>query len=218
MYFTYNKPDKENRINWYEINVNAFIDEWFKKNFEKFGSFRNINSDKCLYEDYLYKTLLDEISKIDDTSIFDGTSIYFEYPFAFYQDEWQLNSNTSMPVLIDNSFDMRLPRKGQQYCNRHDLIHKCEEIISRNLLRFYTNKSIYKKDYIARFGLTKYRIESVSDDFKNLVKEKPQNNHFAYYVDNTWVSWTEIRGSEYNELCDWDEVTLEWIYKREDIW
>jgi hypothetical protein len=218
LYFTFDKPEKNDRINWFEVNVDNFIEEWFKQNHEQFGTNRNFTSDKCLYEIYLYKPLLEEISKIDHAYLFKDSTIYFEYPFAFYHNEWQLDSKTRMPILKDDTFDTKLPRKGKQYSTRDDLISKCEDIIGRHLTRFYSNKSNYKKDYISKYGLTKYRIESVSDDFKNLVKEKPLNNHFAYYVDNTWVSWTEIRGSEYNELCDWDEINLEWIYKREDIW
>lgn len=204
LYFTFNQPSAKNRINWYDINLNSF---------KKFAS-----SDKFLYDIYLFNEMLEEISTIDNTYIYEGSSIYFEYPFAFYQNEWKLDSNTKVPVLINSQFDPIIPRSGKVYNNRQELIDKCEKIIESHLLRFESNKDIYKKDYISRFGLSQYKIESVRKDFKEIVKKDPESNHFSYYVDNTWVSWTEIRGSEYNELCDWDEINLKWVYTTEQIW
>ncbi|HHX67962.1 MAG TPA: leucine-rich repeat protein [Gallicola sp.] len=213
LYFTFNKPDNGYSIIWYSINISTFIDDWFKQNNEKFRFIRNIDSDNCLFEVYLYKPLLDDIRKIDREYIFHDSNISFMYPFIYYKEDWQFDPQDGSPKLIGEISEKELSDNSVKFI-RKELVCKCEEILQSHLIRFYSNKQIYKSEYIKDLGILNYKVNSVRKDFLEFVKDDPNKDYHEYYVDNTWVSWTEIRGDEWHEICKWNANDLEWHYER----
>lgn len=217
LFFTYEKSIANDNIDWYSINFKDFINDWIKHNQEEY-QFSNTISDKCLIDDHLYEPIFDEIKKVDKLSYRFGNFIYFHYPFAFYKNDWRYDIENNKPKLVISSDGDYIFGYYKDFINREALVQKCDEIFSNNLKRYHLNKINYKKDYIRRYGIYEYKKNSISDNFRELFIEDPHKKGYSYYVDNTWVSWTEIRGSEYNEICKWNNETLEWEYDCERIW
>lgn len=217
LYFTYEKSIAKDKINWYSINIKDYIDYWFHHNQEKY-KFSRRDSDKCLIDTYLYKPLIDDIQKVNKLSFLEGNFIDFHYPFAFYKGDWKFDDQNEKPKLVISRHDDYLFGYKKEYISREALVHKCEDIFNNHLFRFYSSKSTYKKEYISKYGIYEYKKNTIKEGFMDLFIENPHKNVYSYYVDNTWVSWTEIRGSEYNEICSWNNEDLEWEYDSERIW